>query len=132
LLKKFSATSLRAIHASLAIEDRLAAFIRAERIKQYPQGTDILGNAPQYMFSICHANTHKEFSESFDLTKSKLMNIGGFEKFTLLLIINILLLFVVQLSRLGHMLSVSIWKWICHSKWLLARLTFCLLLGGIR
>ncbi|KAH8591878.1 hypothetical protein B0O99DRAFT_690179 [Bisporella sp. PMI_857] len=37
LLKRFSATSLRAIHASLAIEDRLAAFICAERIKQYLQ-----------------------------------------------------------------------------------------------
>ncbi|KAH8684403.1 hypothetical protein BGZ60DRAFT_165405 [Tricladium varicosporioides] len=43
LLKKFSTTSLRAIHTSLAIEDRLAAFIRAERIKQYPEGTDLLG-----------------------------------------------------------------------------------------
>jgi hypothetical protein len=48
LLNKFSTTSLRAIHTSLAIEDRLAAFIRAERIKQYPEGTDLLGISCAY------------------------------------------------------------------------------------
>ena len=54
LLKKFNTTSLRAIHTSLAIEDRLAAFIRAERIKQYPKGTDLLGIAFAYaLYILC-------------------------------------------------------------------------------
>lgn len=43
LLKKFNSTSLQAIHSSLAIEDKITAFIRAERIKQFPKGTDVLG-----------------------------------------------------------------------------------------
>jgi hypothetical protein len=43
LKDKYEVASIRAIHDSLNIEDRITALIRKERILQYPQGTDLAG-----------------------------------------------------------------------------------------
>jgi hypothetical protein len=43
LISKFGKDTLRAIHQSLNIEDRITAIIRAERIKKFPAGTSLLG-----------------------------------------------------------------------------------------
>ena len=48
LIRRFGKDTLRAIHDSLNIKDRVAAFIRAERIKQYPSGIGLLSNVPVY------------------------------------------------------------------------------------
>jgi hypothetical protein len=42
--------TLRAVHGSLNIEDRITAIIRKEKILQYPEGTAYAGT---YMRSIC-------------------------------------------------------------------------------
>lgn len=43
LLQKFGKDTIRAIHDSLNIEDKISAIIRVERIKQFPVGTSLLG-----------------------------------------------------------------------------------------
>jgi hypothetical protein len=43
LLHKYDKLTLRAIHASLNIEDRITALIRKERLLQYPDGTSLAG-----------------------------------------------------------------------------------------
>jgi len=43
LKDKYQVAFIRAIHDSLNIEDRITAFIRKERILQYPLGTDLAG-----------------------------------------------------------------------------------------
>jgi hypothetical protein len=43
LCKKYGAQTLRTVHSSLNIEDRITALIRKERILQFPEGTAYAG-----------------------------------------------------------------------------------------
>lgn len=43
LCKKYGAQTLRTVHGSLNIEDRITALIRKERILQFPEGTAYAG-----------------------------------------------------------------------------------------
>lgn len=40
---RFGPSTLRALHSSLNVEDRVSALIRKQRLLHYPQGTDIAG-----------------------------------------------------------------------------------------
>ncbi len=50
LSKKYGGQTLRAVHGSLNIEDRITAIIRKEKILQYPEGILYAG---KYILSIC-------------------------------------------------------------------------------
>jgi hypothetical protein len=43
LCRKYGAQTLRAVHSSLNIEDRITALIRKERMLQFPEGTAYAG-----------------------------------------------------------------------------------------
>jgi hypothetical protein len=50
LCRKYRTQTLRAVHSSLNIEDRITALIRKERILQFPEGTAYAG---KYRLNTC-------------------------------------------------------------------------------
>jgi hypothetical protein len=65
LQQKYSSDTLRAIHQSLNVQDRLTALIRKERILQYPAGTDLAGIYTVlllHMLGLYRLGVQREFS----------------------------------------------------------------------
>ena len=49
-IKKYSKNTLREMHSSLHVEDRVSALIRKQRLLAYPGGTDIAGVLREFEF----------------------------------------------------------------------------------
>lgn len=50
---RFGPSSLRALHKTLNVEDKVAALVRKQRLLCYPRGTALAGTSIKHMLGIC-------------------------------------------------------------------------------